>query len=137
LLAPAGGSEPGGAVHPGGPMGAGPVPGPIDPAWLRLDLFPDATVASSGRTARDAGGLFSTQLLLSLPAGITLDKCVETVTQAVAGEVPSLERKDGENGRVTLTGSNDAYAVTLVCGEAKGTMSAYLSYRWLRAPKSP
>ena len=51
--------------------------------------------------------------------------------------MPSLERKDGENGRVTLTGSNADYAVTLICGEAKGKMSAYLSYRRLRPLPSP
>jgi hypothetical protein len=113
------------------------VPGAIDPAWLRVDLFPGATVASSGRTARDAAGLFSTQMLLALPEGVTRDACIETLTQAVASAVPSLERKDGENGRVTLTGSNADYAVTLICGEAKSKMSAYLSYRRLRPLPSP
>jgi len=113
------------------------VPGPIDPPWLRADLFPGATVASSGRTARDSAGLFSTQLLLALPEGTSRDTCIETVTAAVGSAVPALERKGGPDGRVTLTGSNDDYAATLVCGEAKGKMSAYLSYRWLRAPKSP
>jgi len=113
------------------------VPGPIDPPWLRVDLFPGATVASSGRTARDSAGLFSTQLLLALPEGTSRDTCIETVTAAVGSAVPALERKGGPDGRVTLTGSNDDYAATLVCGEAKGKMSAYLSYRWLRAPKSP
>jgi len=116
---------------------AGPVPGPIDPTWLRSDLFPGATVSSAGRTARDGAGLFSTQLLLTLPDGTTRDKCIETVTAAVAGAVAALERKEAADGRVTLTGSNDDYAATLVCGEAKGKMSAYLSYRWLRAPKTP
>jgi len=116
---------------------AGGVPGPLDPPWLRVDLFPGATVASSGRTARDPEGLFSTQLLLALPEGTTRDTCVETVTGAVQDVVPQLERRDGEDGRVTLTGSNEDYAVTLVCGEARGKMSAYLSYRLLRAPKSP
>lgn len=134
-LAPGSGTN--GASGPGEPASAGAVPGPIDPAWLRVDLFPGATVASSGRTARDAEGLFSTQMLLALPEGVTRDACVETLTQAVASAVPSLERKDGENGRVTLTGGNADYAVTLICGEAKGKMSAYLSYRRLRPPPSP
>jgi hypothetical protein len=127
-------SEPSGAVEVNS---AGPVPGPIDPAWLRSDLFPGATVSSAGRTARDSAGLFSTQLLLALPEGTTREKCIETVTAAVAGAVPALERKEAADGRVTLTGSNDDYTAILVCGEAKGKMSAYLSYRWLRAPKSP
>ncbi len=123
-----------GASEPGS---AGAVPGPVDPAWLRVDLFPGATVASSGRTARDGEGLFSTQLLLALPDGTTRDTCVDTLTGAVAGAVPKLDRKDGEDARTTLSGSNDDYVVTMVCGEAKGKMSAYLSYRWLRPPKTP
>lgn len=113
------------------------MPGPIDPPWLRVDLFPGATVSSSGRTPRDGAGLFSTQLLLVLPDGTTRDACLTTVTAAVASALPALERKDGPDGRVTLSGSNDDYSATLVCGEAKGKMSAYLSYRWLRAPKTP
>jgi hypothetical protein len=126
--------EPGGATEANS---AGPVPGPIDPAWLRPDLFPGATVSSAGRTPRDNAGLFSTQLLLALPDGTTRDACVDTVSKAIAADLPALERKEGPNDRVTLSGSNDDYAATIVCGEAKGKMSAYLSYRWLRAPKTP
>lgn len=125
------------AAAPSVPNVAGPVRGPSDPAWLRANLFPGATVTSSGRTAPDAAGLFATQILMSLPEGITRDACVETLTAAVAKVVPTLERKDGPDDRVTLTGSNDDYAVTLVCGSAKGKMSAYLSYRWLRPPPKP
>ena len=126
------GSEPAAVPNP-----AGPVRGPSDPAWLRANLFPGATVTSSGRTAPDPAGLFATQLLMSLPEAVTRDACVETLTNAVAKVVPTLERKDGPDDRVTLTGSNEDYAVTLVCGSAKGKMSAYLSYRWLRPPPPP
>jgi hypothetical protein len=126
------GSEPVAVPNP-----AGPVRGPSDPAWLRANLFPGATVTSSGRTAPDPAGLFATQLLMSLPEAVTRDACVETLTNAVAKVVPTLERKDGPDDRVTLTGSNEDYAVTLVCGSAKGKMSAYLSYRWLRPPPPP
>lgn len=119
------------------PNPAGPVRGPSDPEWLRADLFPGATVTSSGRTAPDSAGLFATQVLMSLPEAVTRDACVETLTNAVAKVVPSLERKDGPEDRVTLTGDNEDYAVTLVCGSAKGKMSAYLSYRWLRPPPPP
>ena len=113
----------------------GPVPGPSDPSWFRLELFPGATVSSSGRTAKDAQGLYSTQMLLALPAGTTRDACVDTLRNALAADLPTLEQKqDLKDGRVNLTGSNADYSVTLVCGEAKGTMSAYLSYHWLRPP---
>ncbi len=116
---------------------SGAVPGPIDPPWFRLDLFPGATLTSSGRTQKDAQGLFSTQMLLTLPDGTTRDKCVDTLREALAPTLPTLEQKqDPKDGRVNLTGSNADYSVTLLCGEAKGKMSAYLSYRWLRPPPS-
>ena len=112
----------------------GPVPGPSDPSWFKADLFPGATITSSGRTQKDEQGLFATQMLLSLPAGATREACVDTLKAAVAGAVPTLEQQAGKDDRVTLTGSNDDYHVTMLCGEAKGKMSAYISYRWLRPP---
>lgn len=115
----------------------GAVPGPVDPKWFRVDLFPGAALTSSGRTARDEAGLFATQMLLTLPDGATREGCVDTLTQAVADVVPKLERQDGKDGRVTLTGNNDDYAVTLLCGEAKGKLNAYVSYRWSRPPPTP
>lgn len=112
----------------------GPVPGPIDPPWFKMDLFPGAKVISSGRTQKDEQGLFSTQLLLALPAGTTREACVETLQSALASAVPTLAQQPGKDDRVTLTGSNADYQVTLLCGDSKGTMSAYISYRWLRPP---
>ncbi|MBK7824895.1 hypothetical protein [Nannocystis sp.] len=114
----------------------GPVPGPSDPSWFQQDLFPGAAVTSSGRTQIDEQGLFSTQMLLALPAGTTREACVDTLHKAVSPAVPNLEKKD-KDGRIQLSGSNDDYQVTLLCGEGKGSMSAYLSFRWLRAPQAP
>lgn len=113
---------------------SGPVPGPIDPPWFKPDMFPGATITSSGRTQKDEQGLFSTQMLLALPAGTTRDACVDALKAAVAVSMPILEAKTGKDERVTLTGTNADYQVTMLCGEAKGTMSAYVSYRWLRPP---
>ncbi len=112
----------------------GPVPGPIDPPWFKPALIPGATITSSGRTQMDEQGLFSTQMLLALPDGTTRDACVDALKAAVTTSIPTLETQPGKDDRVTLTGSNADYHVTMLCGEAKGKMSAYLSYRWLRSP---
>lgn len=117
--------------------GAGPVPGPIDPPWFRKELFPGATVATSGRTQRDEAGLFSTQMLFALAEGTTQAACLETVKTALASAVPELAREDGKDGRVTLTGKTDDYSVIAICGEAKGKPTAYVSYAWLKAPAIP
>lgn len=119
----------------GQPFGA--VPGPVDPPWFRVDLFPGATMTSSGRTQRDEQGLFSTQMLLTLADGTTRDTCVDTLRTALASAIPALDSVEGKGGRMTLTGKTDDYEVTAICGEGKGKMSAYISYRWLRAPKPP
>ena len=111
----------------------GPVPGPSDPAWFKLDIFPGATVTSSGRTQKDDQGLYATQMLLSLPAGTTREACVDALSKAASPAVPNLQQTE-KDGRINLTGGNDDYAVTMLCGEGKGKMSAYLSYRWLRPP---
>lgn len=116
----------------GGPH-TGPVPGPSDPAWFKPDIFPGATVTSSGRTQKDEQGLYSTQMLLALPAGTTRDACVDALSNAASPAVPNLAQTD-KDGRINLTGGNDDYSVTMLCGEGKGKMSAYLSYRWLRPP---
>ncbi len=111
----------------------GAVPGPSDPAWFKLDIFPGATVTSSGRTQKDDQGLYATQMLLSLPAGTTREACVDALSKAASPAVPNLQQTE-KDGRINLTGGNDDYAVTMLCGEGKGKMSAYVSYRWLRPP---
>jgi hypothetical protein len=116
---------------------SGAVPGPIDPPWFRVEMFPGATMTSSGRTQRDDQGLFSSQMLLALADGTTRDACVETLRTSLASVIPALESAEGKGGRMTLTGKNDDYEVTAICGEGKGKMSAYISYRWLRAPATP
>lgn len=110
------------------------VPGPIDPPWFRDDLFAGATVTSSGRTQKDAQGLFTTQMRFALAAGTTVPACLEVFDRALTGVLPGISREEGKDGRVTLRGSNGDYDVIAICGSAKGEPSAYVSYRWLRAP---
>jgi hypothetical protein len=128
------GEAPTPTLHAGPAGHTGPVPGPSDPSWFKVELFPGATIVSSGRTQKDEQGLFASQMLLALPAGTTRDACVDTLKAAVAGSLPTLDQQPGKDDRVTLTGNNDDYHVTMLCGESKGKMSAYISYRWLRPP---
>lgn len=112
----------------------GPVPGPVDPPWLRRDMFPGATVKTAGRTAPNDAGLFSTQMLFELAAGTTVDACLTTMKAALAAAVPELAREEGKDGRVTLKGQTADYSLVAICGEAKGKPTAYISYEWLTAP---
>lgn len=123
------------ASAPDSRPGAGPVPGPVDPSWFRRELFAGATIKKSGRTPRDEAGLFTSQMTFELAEGATVAGCVETVTKAVAEAVPTLAREEGKEGRVQLTGKTAEYSMIAICGEARGKMSAYVSYTWTTAPK--
>ncbi|MEZ4453934.1 MAG: hypothetical protein R3B09_31040 [Nannocystaceae bacterium] len=122
--------------------GSEPPPPPVDdraganfrdPSWYRKNLFPEATLVKEGRSPRDEAGFFASQMTLQLADGTTRDECEKTVSDAVARDVVRLDRSEKDD-RVTLTGDAQHYAVTLICGEAKGKMTVYLSYRWTSTP---
>ena len=39
-------------------------------------------------------------------------------------------RRPKTDGRISISGSTDRYRVSMVCGEAKGVMRAYVGYEW-------
>jgi hypothetical protein len=104
----------------------------VDPPWFRKELFPDATSANVSRTQRNEQGLFSSQILFDLPAGTTADACVKTLREAVQKEVPDLQESPDAKlpGRLQLSGKTDRYSVMMICGDAKGTMRAFVSFEW-------
>ncbi|HRI10098.1 MAG TPA: hypothetical protein PKW35_19890, partial [Nannocystaceae bacterium] len=103
---------------------------PVDPSWFRADLFAGATVIKKGHTRADAEGKISAQITLQLADGTTREACIDTLRAAVAADVPKLDELKADD-RTTLTGDAGRYVVTLICGEAKGHMTAFLSWRGL------
>jgi hypothetical protein len=101
-----------------------------DPPWYRKTLFPDATVTSNARSEANEAGLFQSHIVFELADGTTLDSCVEHLEKTVGESVTNLERAQQPDGRIKLTGSTDRYQVTLLCGEAKGAMRAYVAFEW-------
>ena len=101
----------------------------LDPPWFRETLFENATNKDFKRSELDENGLFSSQFLFDLPESETVDTCVKTLQDKTAKYLPDLERTD-KDGRVTLRGKTDRYETTFMCGEAKGVMKAYVSFRW-------
>lgn len=104
-----------------------------DPGWFRPTIFPGATMIKSGRSPQDDAGFFASQMTLQLAEGTSREACEETLSAAVSKDVPALAREE-KDGRVTLTGDATHYSVTLICGEAKGHMTAYVAFRWTSAP---
>ncbi|MBK8240728.1 MAG: hypothetical protein IPK74_34850 [Deltaproteobacteria bacterium] len=105
-----------------------------DPDWFRKDMLEGATAQDVSRSERTDEGFFSSQILFELPAGTTAESCAEQLEKRVGGEVTNLQRGPDEKlpGRLKITGSTDRYRVTMMCGEAKGAMRAYVSYEWTK-----
>jgi len=104
-----------------------------DPSWFRPTIFADAKVLSQGRAAADENGLFSSQITLQLDLGVDEDTCVRHLLDSVGADVPGLEVED-KGDRRSITGETSTYSVVLLCGEAKGRMTAYISYTWTAPP---
>lgn len=102
----------------------------IDPPWFRRDMLPDAKAIKVSRSEANDQGLFSSQILLELPEGTTAEQCADRLTEKVSTTVPNLERKVQSDGRIMIAGSTDRYRVTLMCGDAKGVMRAFVSFEW-------
>lgn len=113
--------------------GPGPDLNLRDPSWFKPTIFAGATVVKQGRSPADDDGLFASQITLQLADGTTVEACVDHLSEVVGSDVPNLAVKN-EGDRTSINGSTDHYSVTLLCGEAKGKMTAYISYRWTSLP---
>lgn len=127
------------APRPDAPKPAGNAADPlgerfVDPLWFRKEMLgPDAKAMDVSRSGSNEQGLFSSQILFELPAGTTPEQCADKLEAKVKPDVTNLVRAadDKAPGRLKLTGDTDRYRVTMMCGEAKGVMRAYVGYEWL------
>jgi hypothetical protein len=105
----------------------------VDPTWFRRDMLDGAKAMQVNRSERTAEGLFSSQILFEMPAGTTAESCADALEKKVGTEVTNLVRSPDEKapGRIKIVGDTSRYRVTLLCGEAKGVMRAYVSFEWL------
>ncbi len=105
----------------------------LDPSWFRKDMLEGAKATDVSRSERNDKGLFSSQILFELAAGTTAEQCAEQLEAKVGKDVTNLVRApdDKTPGRLKITGSTQRYRVTMMCGEAKGVMRAYVSFEWL------
>lgn len=110
------------------------APAVADPPWFSPAIFPSGTVTKKGRSPADDQGRFTAQLLFTLPDGATLADCTDPIARATQAVAPTLEREE-KDGRVNLKGSAADYDILAVCGEAKGKMTAFVSYRWTKPPQ--
>lgn len=105
----------------------------VDPDWFRKEMLEGAKAMDVSRSERNEKGLFSSQILFELPAGTTSEQCADQLEAKVKGDVPNLKREPDAKapGRLKISGETQRYRVTMMCGEAKGVMRAYVGYEWL------
>jgi len=104
-----------------------------DPAWFTDHMFGDkGKKVSFARSEANEAGLFQSHVIFELEEGISAEDCASTLTEQLKSVV-ELKRTEGQpDDRLQLEGSAERYDVTIVCGEAKGTMRAYVAYEWTR-----
>ncbi|MEM6290470.1 MAG: hypothetical protein AAGA54_04365 [Myxococcota bacterium] len=102
----------------------------IDPPWFKTSMLGEgANMVNSARSEADDAGRFKSHMVFELPEGTSIEDCAKQTTDAV-GSAVELSQEKQPDGRIKLTGSTGTYAVTSMCGEAKGTMRAYVAYEW-------
>ncbi len=102
----------------------------IDPPWFKTTMLGEgANMVDTARSEADDAGRFKSHIVFELAEGTSLEACAKQITDAIGSAVEMSQEKQPD-GRLKLTGSTDTYAVTSMCGEAKGTMRAYVAYEW-------
>lgn len=101
-----------------------------DPRWFRKTIFGnDAKVLDTKRSKADDQGRFSSLIRFELP-NMNPEACADHLQGVVKEDLPAVERETQPDGRVQLSGSNERYKITFICGEAEGKTVAYVSYQW-------
>jgi len=102
-----------------------------DPPWFRETMFPGAEVVDRARSAADAHGRFKSHLVFVLAPESSVPGCMEQAHALLAPHVPTLQRNQLENGRERITGANDRYEISIICGTtADGRVRAYVGFEW-------
>lgn len=103
---------------------------PPPPAWYDASKIEHAAVISNSVSKGKIAGGYASAMVLELLPGTTTEQCIEKAQAALGESLDDLpEPVTGADGRQTIQGQKDGYHYTVVCGEAKGKPTVYLSYR--------
>jgi hypothetical protein len=106
----------------------GPAPASQVPAWFDLEKIEHhAVIQQMSSTGSVAGGQVSA-MVLELEPGVSSEQCIERAKAALRESLSELPDATGDASRLMLQGKTDSYHYTIVCGEAKGKPTMYLSY---------
>jgi hypothetical protein len=107
----------------------GEPPPLVDPPWFDSAKIPHAAVIQQMASQGAIAGGQARAMILELEQGVSNEQCIDRAKAAIGESVSELpEAEVGDDGRLTLQGKTDDYHFTVVCGEAKGKPTMYLSY---------
>lgn len=99
------------------------------PSWFSPDRFPHERVIRNDQSQPHPDGSASSALVLALAKDVTAEACMQTVREQLAREIGQLaEPTRSDDGRLTLQGRHGDYQYMVVCGDAKGQPTLFLSY---------
>lgn len=102
----------------------------VDPRWYRKTMFGDAgKVLDTKRSQADDQGRFSSLIRFEV-ADMKPEGCADHLEKLVKDDIPQVKREAQPDGRIQLSGNNDRYKITFICGEAQGKTIAYVSFQW-------
>ncbi|HLT39063.1 MAG TPA: hypothetical protein VK034_22420 [Enhygromyxa sp.] len=106
---------------------------PPTPAWFDATKIQHSAVINQMASQGAVAGGQAWALILELEAGVSNEQCIDRAKTVIAETVPEVpEAVASDDGRLTIQGKTDDYHYTVVCGEAKGKPTMYLSYTWTR-----
>lgn len=101
---------------------------PPPPAWFDAAKIEHQALTKQMQSEGTLAGGYASAMLLELEAGVSNEQCIERAKAALAESLSDLPEAKVEGDRMLLQGKTDDYHYTVVCGEAKGKPTMYLSY---------
>lgn len=105
-----------------------PADRPPPPAWFDATKIEHQTLINQMASEGTMAGGYASALILELEPGISNEQCIERAKAVLVQSIPELPEPTPDGERLMLQGKTDDYHYTVVCGEAKGKPTMYLSY---------
>lgn len=102
------------------------------PKWYDESLYADSKVVRKDRSETMLSGGYASAMVLELAEGTSTQQCMAQALAEIAKEMgkdpTQLDAPEGNGDRLMAKGTGSGYEYVVVCGEAKGKQTMYLSY---------
>lgn len=101
---------------------------PPPPTWFDTAKIQHQAVIKQMASEGTIAGGYASAMILELEPGVSNEQCIERAKSALGESLSDLPEATVDGDRLMLQGEADDYHYTIVCGEAKGKPTMYLSY---------